>query len=101
MYISSNDIETHISESVNTINSAQSWNVSSVLVYYTKNGNGDYGFNICKQSSPSRELIIKRDNTGSTVSLWKHLEKCHLPIYKDLKPSSNLNPLTNFFPKKK
>ena len=34
------------------------------------------------------------------MSLWKHLEKCHPPIYGDLKPSSNLNPLTNFFPKK-
>ena len=55
------------------------------MVFYTKNGNGDYFCNICKQS---------------TLSLWKHLEKCHLCIYRDLKPSSTLNLLTNFFPKK-
>ena len=99
LQIASNDIDTHISASVSTHNSSQHRKVSLVLVYYTKNGNGNYGCNICKQRSPSGELIIKRDKTGSTMSLWKHLEKWHIPIYRDLKPSSNLNPLTNFFSK--
>ena len=85
---------------MSTPNSSQRRKVSPILVYYTKNGNGDYSCNICKQSSTSRELIIKRDKTGSTMSLWKHLENNHLPIYRDLKPSSNLNPLTNFFSKR-
>ena len=34
------------------------------------------------------------------MSLCKHLEKWHLHIYRDLKPSSNLNPLTKFFSKR-
>ena len=97
MHIASNDIETDISASVSTLNSSQHEKVSPVLVYYTKNDNGDYIYNIFKQSSPSTKLIIKRDKMGRTFSLWKHLEKCYLPIYRDLKPSSNLNPLTNFF----
>ena len=84
LQIASNDIETHNSASVSTPNSSKCRKVSSVLVYYTKNGNGNYSCNIFKQSNPSRELIIKRDKTESTMSLWKHLEKCHLPIYMDL-----------------
>ena len=31
------------------------------------------------------------------MALWKHLEKCYLSIYRELKPSSTLNPLSNFF----
>ena len=34
------------------------------------------------------------------MALWKHLEKFHHSIYKDLKPSSTQNPLTNYFSKK-
>ena len=73
---------------------------SPALVYYTKNDNGDYSCDICKQSAALRELIIKRDKTGSTMALWKHLEKFHHSIYRDLKPSGTQNPLTNFFLKK-
>ena len=69
------------------------------FVYYTKNDNGDYCYDICKQSTPLRDLIIQRDKTGSTMALWKHLEKCHHSIYRDLKPSRTQNPLTNFFSK--
>ena len=59
-----------------------------------KNDSGDYCCDICKQSTPSR------DKTGSTMALWKHLEKFHHSIYRDLKPLGTQNPLTNFFPKK-
>ena len=65
-----------------------------------KNDNGDYCYDICKQSTPSRDLIIKKDKTGITMALWKHLEKFHHSIYRDLKPLGTQNPLTNFFPKK-
>ena len=71
------------------------------MVYYTKNDNGDYCCDICKQSTPSRYLIIKRDKTGSTMALWKHLKKFHHSIYMDLKPPGTQNPLTNFFFQKK
>ena len=85
---------------MSTINSSQRRKGSPALVYYTKNDNGDYCCDICKQSTPSRDLIIKRDKTGSTMALWKHLEKFHHSIYRDLKPSGTQNPLTNFFSKK-
>ena len=70
------------------------------MVYYTKNDNGYYCYDICKQSNPSKDLMIKRDKTGSTMALWKHLEKFHHSIYRDLKPSGTQNLLTNFFSKK-
>ena len=62
LQIASNDIETHIPVSVSTLNSSQHRKFYPVLVYYTKNGNGDYGCNICKQRNPSRELIIDEGN---------------------------------------
>ena len=85
---------------MSTINSSQRWKGSPALVYYMKNDNGDYCCDIFKQSTPSRDLMIKRDKTGSTMALWKHLEKFHHSIYRDLKPLGTQNPLTNFFPKK-
>ena len=85
---------------MSTINSSQRGKGSPTLVYYTKNDNGDYCCAISKQSTPSRNLIIKRYKTGSTMALWKHLEKFHHSIYRDLKLSGTQNPLTNFFPKK-
>ena len=66
-----------------------------------KNINGDYCCDICKQSTPLRELIIQRDKMGSTMALWKHFEKFYHSIYRDIKPSVTQNPLTNFFSKKK
>ena len=85
---------------MSTANSSQRRKGSPALVYYTKNDNGDYCCDICKQSTPLRDLIIKRDKMGSTMALWKHLEKFHHSIYKDLKPSSTQNLLTNIFSKK-
>ena len=85
---------------MSTVNSSQRRKGSPALVYYTKNDNGDYCCDICKQSTPSSDLIIKRDKAGSTMTIWKHLEKFHHSIYRDLKPSGTQNPLTNFFSKK-
>jgi len=39
----------------------------------------------------------KRDKTGSTMNLCKHLEKCHVAIYHDLNPPNTSNPYTHFY----
>ena len=57
LHIASNDVETHIYTDMSCANSSQRKKVSPVLVYFTKNVNGDYCCNIFKQSTPSREII--------------------------------------------
>ena len=42
---------------------------------------------------------MKRDRSGSTIKLWNHLERFHVEIYKQLRPSNAPNSLTNYFSK--
>ena len=54
---------------------------------------------ICKAATPSKEVKVKRERRSSTIKLWTHLEKFHIEIYKQLRPSGAPNTLTNYFSK--
>ena len=40
---------------------------------------------------------MKKDISRSTIKLWKHLERFHVEIYKQLRPSNSPNTITNYF----
>ena len=42
---------------------------------------------------------MKRDISTRTIKLWKHLERFHVEIYKQLRPSNVPNTLTYYFSK--
>ena len=42
---------------------------------------------------------MKRDRSNSKIKLWKHLEKFHVEIYKQLRTSGASNTLTDYFSK--
>lgn len=56
---------------INDMNSKSGKRTSKVSIYYTWNISGDYCYNVCKESTPSKEVILKKDKTGSTIKLWR------------------------------
>ena len=40
---------------------------------------------------------MKRDKSSSTIKLYNHLERFHVEIYKQLRPSNAPNTLTDYF----
>ena len=59
----------------------------------------EYLCKICKVATPSKEIKVKRDRSSSTIKLWKHLERFHVEIYKQIRPSNAPNTLINYFSK--
>ena len=59
----------------------------------------EYLCKICKVATPSKEIKVKRDRRSSTIKLWKHLERFHVEIYKQIRPSNAPNTLINYFSK--
>ena len=59
----------------------------------------EYLCKICQVATPSKEIKVKRDRSSSTIKLWNHLERFHVEIYKQLRPSSAPNTLTDSFSK--
>ena len=57
----------------------------------------EYLCKICKEAIPSKEIKVKRDRSSSTIKLWKHLERFHVEIYKQLRPSNAPNTLIDYF----
>ena len=57
----------------------------------------EYLSKIFKVATPSKEIKVKRDRSSSTIKLWKHLERFHVEIYKQLRPSNAPNTLTYYF----
>ena len=57
----------------------------------------EYLCKICKVATPSKEIKVKRDKSSSTIKLWNHLERFHVEIYKQLRPSNSPNTLTDYF----
>ena len=57
----------------------------------------EYLCKICKVATPSKEIKVKRDKSSSTIKLWNHLERFHVEIYKQLRPSNAPNTLTDYF----
>ena len=42
---------------------------------------------------------MKRDRSSSIIKLWNHLERFHVDIYKELRPSNAPNTLKDYFSK--
>ena len=61
--------------------------------------NDEYLCQICKVATPSKEIKVKRDRSSSTIKLWKHLERFHVEIYKQLRPSDAPNTLIDYLSK--
>ena len=59
----------------------------------------EYPYKICKVATPLKEIKVKRDRSSSTIKLWKHLERFHVEIYKQLMPSNAPNTLIDYFSK--
>ena len=59
--------------------------------------NDEYLYKICKVATPSKEIKVKRDKSNSTIKLWKHLERFHVEICKQLRLSNAPNTLTYCF----
>lgn len=97
MQIASNDVQTLTCGNNNDTNLKSGKRTSKASIYYTRNISGDYCCNICKKSTPSKEVILKRDKTGSTIKLWRHLKKCHIIVYRQIKSSNSQPSVINFF----
>ena len=54
----------------------------------------DYLCKIFKVATPLKQIKVKRDKSSSTIKLWKLLERFHVEIYKQLRPSNAPNILT-------
>ena len=61
--------------------------------------NDEYLCKIFKVDTPLKEIKVKRDISISTIKLWNHLERFHVEIYKQLRPSNAPNTLTDYFSK--
>ena len=61
--------------------------------------NDEYLCKICKVDTPSKEIKVKRDRSSSTIKLWNHLERFHVEIHNQLRPSNAPNTLTDYFSK--
>ena len=59
----------------------------------------EYLCKICKVATPSKEIKVKRDRSSSTIKLWNHLERFHVEIYNQLRPSNAPHTLTDYFSK--
>ena len=59
----------------------------------------EYLCKICKVATPSKEIKVKRDKSSNTIKLWNHLERFHVEIYEQLRPSNAPNTLTDYFSK--
>ena len=59
----------------------------------------EYLCKIFKVATPLKEIKVKRDKSSSTIKLWNHLERFHIEIYKQLRPSNAPNTLTYYFSK--
>ena len=81
------------------MSSSQRKKASPVLVHFMKITDDEYICKICKVATPSKEVKVKRDKSSSTIKLWNHLEKFHIEIYKQLRPSVVPNTLTDYFSK--
>ena len=57
----------------------------------------EYLCKICKVATPSKEIKVKKDRNSSTIKLWNHLERFHVEIYKQLRPSNAPNTITDCF----
>ena len=57
----------------------------------------EYLCKIFKEDTPSKEIKVKRDRSSSIIKLWKHLERFHVEIYKQLRPSNGPNTLIDYF----
>ena len=81
------------------MSSSQRKKASPVLMHFMKITDDEYICKICKVATPSKEVKVKRDKSSSTIKLWNHLEKFHIEIYKQLRPFSIANTLTDYFRK--
>ena len=79
------------------MSSSQQKKALPTLVHIMKITDDEYLCKICKVATPSKEVKVKRDRSRSTIKLWKHLEKFHIEIYKQLRPSATPNTLTDYF----
>ena len=59
----------------------------------------EYLCKMCKVTTPSKEIKVKRNRSSSTIKLWKHLEKFHDEIYEQPRPSNAPYTLTDYFSK--
>ena len=66
---------------------------------FMKITNNEYLCKIYKAATPSKEVKVKRDRSSSTIKLRKHLEKFHIEIYKQLRPSGAPTTLMDYFSK--
>ena len=81
------------------MSSSQRKKASPALVHFMKITDDEYLCKIFKVVAPSKEVKVKRDKSNSTIKLWKHLEKFHIQIYKQLRPFDAPNTLTDYFSK--
>ena len=63
-------IQRHVSKSASTKNSSQRRIASPILVYYTKNDNGDYCCNICNIERQYRKHYISMETLGKVLLLY-------------------------------
>ena len=56
----------------------------------------EYFCKTCKVATPSKEIKVKRDRSSHTIKLRNQLERFHVEIYNQLRPS---NALTDYFSK--
>ena len=59
----------------------------------------EYLCKIFKVATLSKEIKVMRDRSSSTIKLWNHLERFHVEIYMQLRPSNAPNTLTDYFSK--
>ena len=59
----------------------------------------EYLCKIFKVATPLKEIKVKRDRSSSTIKLWKHIERFHVDIYKQLRSSNAPKTLIDYFSK--
>ena len=88
-----------VSISAKTTSSSQQRKASPVLVHFMKITDDEYLCKNFKVATPSKEIKVKRDRSSSTIKLWNPLERFHVEIYKQIRPSNAPNTLTDYFSK--
>ena len=59
--------------------------LSKTAEYFAKIANGDHYCIVCKDQTPSKEVLLKKEKHGSTSRLWRHLKKAHPAIYRKIR----------------
>ena len=98
-WIESNNALTFVSTSATATSSSQQRKASLVLVHFMKITDDEYLCEISKVATPLKEIKVKRDRSSITIKLWKHFERFHFEIYKQLRPPNAPNTLTDYFSK--